>query len=381
MRRIPKWLIVLAGLVAAAVALKLAVFRAKPLPVRAAPAQVGEVVESVSNTRAGTVKVRQRSKLSPQIGGRVVALPFAKGASVPEGALLLKLDDSVQSAQLDLARKELVTAGARAREACLAADLAKREWERGAALEKDGITSRQSLDVLESERDRMAAACEAARAGLDQARSAVSLAGAEQALTEVRAPFAGVLADSSTEVGEWITPSPPGVPIPAVLDFLNPASVYVSAPIDEVDSVRVRPGMEVVITVDSRPGERFAGKLSRVAPYVLDLQEQNRTVEVEAVFDDPAVAASVLPGTSADLEVLLTRKAGTLRIPTSAIAEGGKVLVVEGGRLRERPVRAGLKNWQYTEVLEGLREGELVVTVRDSTAVKPGSRVTVRESR
>jgi HlyD family secretion protein len=379
MRRIPKWLVALVGLVAVAVALKLTVFRAKPLPVTAAPAQVGEVVESVSNTRAGTIKVRQRSKLSPQIGGRVVALPFAKGSSVAEGALLLKLDDSVQKAQLDLARKELVTVQAQAREACLAADLAKREWERGAALEKEGITSRQSLDVRE--RDRTAAACEAARAGLEQARSAVSLAQAEQALTEVRAPFTGVLADSSTEVGEWITPSPPGVPIPAVLDFLNPASVYVSAPIDEVDSVRVRPGMEVVITVDSRPGERFAGKLSRVAPYVVDLQEQNRTVEVEAVFDDPAVAASILPGTSADLEVLLSRKAGTLRIPTSAIAEGGKVLVVEDGRLRERTVKVGLKNWQYTEVLEALREGEQVVTVRDSTAVKPGSRVTVRESR
>ncbi len=113
----------------------------------------------------------------------------------------------------------------------------------------------------------------------------------------VRAPFAGVLADRSTEVGEWITPSPPGVPIPAVLDLIDPGSVYISAPIDEVDSGRVRAGQEVRVTVDSRPGEKLAGRLVRVAPFVLDVLEQNRTVEVEVDLADSAVASSLLPGT------------------------------------------------------------------------------------
>lgn len=379
MRRIPRWLLVLVVIAAAAILLKLTVFRAKPVSVQAAKVQRGEVIESVTNTRAGTLKVRQRSKLSPQIGGRVVALPYPKGASVKTGSVLLKLDASVQSAQVQLAREELKTAEAKALEACLAAALARREWVRGAALEKDGITSRQSLDALESARDTTAASCQAARAALEQARAQVKLAEAELALTEVTAPFDGVLADCSTAVGEWITPAPPGVPIPPVLDFLDPSTAYVSAPIDEVDSVRVKPGQVVIITMDSRPGERFAGKLSRVAPYVLDVMEQNRTVEVEATFDNPATAASALPGTSSDMEIILSRVENVMRIPTAAVAEGGMVLAVEGGRLRERSIKTGLKNWQYTQVLDGLREGDWVVTARDSTAVKPGSRVTVRE--
>ena len=381
MRRIPRWLLVLVVIAAAAILLKLTVFRAKPVSVQAAKVQRGEVIESVTNTRAGTLKVRQRSKLSPQIGGRVVALPYPKGASVKAGSVLLKLDASVQSAQVQLAREELKTAEAKALEACLAAALARREWVRGAALEKDGITSRQSLDALESARDTTAASCQAARAALEQARAQVKLAEAELALTEVTAPFDGVLADCSTAVGEWITPAPPGVPIPPVLDFLDLTTAYVSAPIDEVDSVRVKPGQAVVITMDSRPGERFAGKLSRVAPYVLDVMEQNRTVEVEATFDDPARAASALPGTSSDMEIILSRAENVMRIPTAAVAEGGTVLAVEGGRLRERSIKTGLKNWQYTQVLDGLREGDWVVTARDSTAVKPGSRVTVREAK
>jgi HlyD family secretion protein len=250
---------------------------------------------------------------------------------VRAGDLLLRLDDSVPRAQVRLAAEDQRVGDARAREACLAAELAEREWRRGSALEADGISSRQLVDTLETERDRSRAGCQAARAAQDQARARLSLAEAELALTEVRAPFAGVLAERGTEVGEWITPAPPGVPIPPVLDVIDPGSVYVSAPIDEVDAERVRAGLEVRITVDSRPGETFAGRLTRVAPFVLDVLEQNRTVEVEADFDDPAVAASALPGTSADVEAILSKAEGILRIPSSAIGEGNRVLVLAGG--------------------------------------------------
>jgi HlyD family secretion protein len=378
MRNIPRWAWIVGGVVLVGVALRLTVLRPKPVEVRAARAGLGEVEEIVANTRAGTVKVRERSKLSPQIGGRVVALPYAKGDRVPAGGLLLKLDDSVQQAQLQLARDELKTAEAKSQEACLAADLAQKQFERGSALAADGIASKDSLDTLESARDQTRAACNAAKAAVEQSASQVRLAEAELALTEVRAPFAGVLADCSTHVGEWITPSPPGVPIPPVLDFFSPASAYVSAPIDEVDSTRVRPGMEVRITVESKPGEHFAGRLGRVAPYVLDLQEQNRTVEVEVTFDNPEKAAGILPGTSTDVEIVLSRAQDVLRIPTAAVAEGNQVLVVESGRLESRTLTPGLKNWQFTQVLSGLKPGDVVVTARDSTAIKPGARVRAR---
>jgi HlyD family secretion protein len=380
MRRAPRWLLVVVALVVVAVVLRLTVFAPKPLTVQVARVEVGTVEEIVTNTRAGTVKARRRAKLSPQTQGRVTELPYRKGDSVPEGALLLKLDDSVQSAQLRLADEQVKAAESDAARACLAADLAQKELRRGRALAADGITSQQDLDSLESTRDQSRAGCKAALATRDQSRAQVGVARAELALTVVRAPFAGVIADCSTEVGEWITPAPPGVPIPAVIDLIDPRSVYVSAPIDEVDAERVKEGQEVRVTVDSLPGRKLAGRLARVAPYVLDVEEQNRTVEIEVDLLDQDVAKTLLPGTSADVEVILARHENVPRIPTAAIAESDKILVLKGGRLEERTITAGLRNWQYTEVASGVAVGDLIVTLRDSPDIKPGARAKARKT-
>lgn len=374
MRMSPRLLVAVVAVGAGAAALRYVVLRPEPVAVEVAAVSTGAVEETVTNTRAGTVKARQRAKLSPQMGGRVVELPFRKGAAVPAGALLLRLDDTLQQARLQLAREDLKTAAARVEEACLAATLAEREWRRHAALAAEGIASVAVLDSLETARDRALAGCRAARAARDQTEAGVRLAAAELAFTELRAPFAGVVADCGTEIGEWITPSPPGVPIPAVLDLLDPSSSYVTAPIDEVDAERVKVGQEVRIQVDSRPGEHFAGVVARVAPYVLDVLEQNRTVEVEAEIGAAAPVSSVLPGTSADIEVIIARRTDVVRVPTAAVAEGGKVLVLDGGRLHERSIEVGVRNWQYTEARAGVRPGDLVVTARNSTEVKPGAR-------
>ncbi|HJW44554.1 MAG TPA: efflux RND transporter periplasmic adaptor subunit [Geothrix sp.] len=380
MHRVPRWAVILLLAVGvAAAALKALVFREPGLVVKVAHAENGLVEEIITNTRAGTVKAHRRAKLSPQQGGLVTALPHRKGQRVAAGDLLLQLEDSIQRAQLSLAEEQVRTAEARTREACLAASLAEKELTRGLALARDGVLSQQGLDALQSGHERAAATCQALRATLDEAQAQVKLARAQLALTQIRAPFAGIVAECSCEMGEWITPSPPGVPIPAVLDLLDPASLYISAPIDEVDSQRVKVGLLVRVAVDSRPGEKLAGRLDRVAPYVLDLQEQNRTVEIEVVLEDPQAARGFLPGTSSDVEVILARRDGVLRVPTSAIAEGAKVLVLEGGRLVERAVTTGLRNWQYTEILSGLAAGDRVVTARDSTEVRPGARARGRE--
>jgi HlyD family secretion protein len=113
------------------------------------------------------------------------------------------------------------------------------------------------------------------------------------------APFAGVVAEVSIEAGEWTTPSPPGLPIPPVIDLIDISSLYVSAPMDEVDSARIRTGQTVRVTVDSHPGRSFPGHVRRVAPYVLDLEAQNRTVEIEVVLE--ILALPRCSGTSADV--------------------------------------------------------------------------------
>jgi HlyD family secretion protein len=376
--KIKRWLIVAVVLAVAAVALRLTVFKPETIRVRVATVERGVVEETVTNTRAGTVKVARRAKLSPQIGGLVVATPHLEGSLVAAGDLLLKLDDRAQQAELDLARKSVAAAEAQADEACFAATLAQTELDRTTSLHDNGIASDQSLDALSSERDRSRAACAAGAAAVEQARSRVAVVEVQLAFTELRAPFSGTVAEVSTEVGEWITPSPPGVPIPAVIDLLDPASIYVSAPIDEVDAERVMVGQAVRMTVDSRPDVPFFGRVKRVAPYVLDALEQNRTVEIEVVFDDPSAVVGVLPGTSADVEVILDQRTDVLRVPSSAVADEGEVLVLADGVLVAREIEPGLRNWQYTEVVSGLAEGDVIVAARDSAEIRPGARAEAR---
>jgi len=373
-----KWLAAAVAVVAIVVVLKMTVLAPKPVEVHVASVERGVVEDTVTNTRAGTVKVRRRARLSPQMGGLVVGLPHREGDMVMAGELLLQLDSRAQRADLELAERDLQATEAQADETCLAAVLADKELTRVVALHGRGIASDQSLDSLSTDRDRAQAACVAARAAIERAQARVAVARVQLDFTELRAPFDGIVAELTTEVGEWITPAPPGVPIPPIIDLLDGASVYVSAPIDEVDAERVEVGQEARVTVDSRPNAGFSATVVRVAAYVLDDLEQNRTVEVEVEFGDRNAVHGVLAGTSADVEIIRDRRDDVLRVPTAAVAEGGVVLVLADGVLERREVEVGLRNWQVVEITSGLEEGDQVVTSRHSTEVKAGASAVAR---
>jgi HlyD family secretion protein len=368
-----RWIVAAIALVAFIVILRYTIFAPEIVQVRTAAAERGLVEQTVTNTRAGTVKVRLRAELSPQVGGLVIALPHREGDWVEAGDVVVKLDSRAQRAELLSATTAVEAAQAQADEACLAADLAEKELARVETLHARGIASEQNLDLLSTDRDRTRAACAAARAAVGQAESRVFAAEIQLEFTELRAPFAGTVAELSTELGEYITPSPPGLPIPPVIDLLDPASVFISAPIDEVDAERIQFGQAVRVTVDSRPDQSFDGEVVRVAPYVLDVLEQNRTVEVEVELDNPPAMVGVLPGTSADVEIILETRQDALRIPASAVAEGGRILVLADGELVERIIEVGLRNWRFAEVLGGLEAGEAVVIVRNSPDIKAGA--------
>jgi HlyD family secretion protein len=364
-------------LLAAAAALRYFVFRTDPVPVTVTRIATGRVEQTVTNSKAGTVQTRQRASLSPEMGGLVVELPARKGARVAAGDVVLRLSDADYRAQVALQERSIDAARAAAREACLTADQAGRDDVRYEALAREGVVSAELGEQARSRRDAAAAACAAAGARVLQAESALALARAQLAKTVLRAPFPGVVAELKTELGEWITPAPPGVPIPPVIELIAPEEIYISAPLDEVDVGKVRLGQPARITMDAFPGQGFPARVVRVAPYVLDIQEQNRTFEIEAEFDDPAFARSLVPGASADVEVILAAKDGVLRVPTSALMEGNRVLVVEDDRLVEKTVTTGLRNWEFVEVTGGLSAGERVTVSLDRIEVRAGARVRI----
>ena len=376
----------LVGLVLAVVALRLTLFAPKPVAVRVVAVERGRVEATLTNSKAGTVRARRRSRLAAETGGRVVEIAHREGERVRAGDVLVRLNDRSLHAQNDLARRGVEVAQSRLEEACLRRDRASRELARTQKLAERNIASEDVLDGLQYAYDAARVTCLAAKAELASARAQVRAAQAELDKTVIMAPFEGVVAEVSTEVGEWVTPSPPLLTSPAVVDLIDPTTLYVSAPMDEVDSARIRAGQAVKLTVDSRPGEVFAASVMRVAPYVLDVEAQNRTVEVEVELDDPAGAAELLPGTSADVEVILEVREGVLRLPTSALLEGDRVLVLEAsdkaeegeeGELVERAVKLGLRNWRYAELQSGLSEGETVVVSLDRVGVEAGKRAII----
>jgi HlyD family secretion protein len=296
---------------------------------------------------------------------------------VDEGEILLRLYDDDYRAEVALRERSLESARAARVEACTNAAQAERDRSRYQRLAEEEIVSQEILDQYTSRRDAAAASCDGARARMEEAEAALHLARVNLEKTVLRAPFSGVVAEVSAEVGEWITPSPPGLMIPPVVEILDNESIYVSAPLDEIDVGRIRPGPPVRITLDAYPDRTFDGHVVRVAPYVLDIEEQNRTFEIEVEFDDAEFARTLLPGTSADVEVILDAVRDVLRVPSYALIEGRRVLVVRDGSLVSVDVETGLANWQFTEIRGGLEEGELVVVSLDRLEVKAGAAVEV----
>jgi HlyD family secretion protein len=136
----------------------------------------------------------------------------------------------------------------------------------------------------------------------------------------------------------------------------------VSAPIDEVDAPKIRTGMSACVSLDAFTEKRCSGKISRIAPYVQEKEKQARTVEVEIKLTDPDEIKDLLPGYSADIEILLANKQHALKVPAEAVLENNRVLVMQAdGLLVERTFKPGLANWNTVEVLSGLNVGDKVV--------------------
>jgi HlyD family secretion protein len=348
--------------------------RPKPVAVVLAEIARGRVESTIANTRAGTVEACQRTKLSTIMGGRIELLTVKEGDRVHKGQLLMKLWNDDQQAQSALAQAQVETARKRVVEACALAANAEREAERQTSLRARGFVSGSREETARSEAQARRAGCEAARADVAQAEARVRATRVEQGRTVLYAPFDGTVAKIVGEVGEYSTPSPPGVPTPPAIDLIDDSCLYVEAPMDEVDAPKIAPGQPVRISLDALPGQTFPGRVKRVAPYVSAVEKQARTVDIEARFDDPQAPGKLLVGYSADIEVILAVREDVVRVPTSALQEGGRVLVAGGdGRLAERQVRTGLANWEYTEVLEGLAAGDRVVVSLEREGVRAGA--------
>lgn len=340
----------------------------------------GAVEHTVANTRAGTVEACQRAKLSMPIGGQIERLLVTEGDHVEAGQLMMALWNHDRAARLGEAKAALVSATRESESLCIASRSDQREARRIAGLADRKLVSQESADLASARAEASAAGCEAGKARQLQAEAAVRTAEALLAQTELKAPFAGIVADVTGELGEYVTPSPPGIPTPPAIDLITDDCHYISAPIDEVDASEIAVGMPVRVNLDAFRDRAFAARVTRIAPYVVDYEKQARTVEVEAELDAVPDDVRLLTGYSADMEIILDSGDNALRVPSEVILDGRFVLVVgSDGRLEKREITTGLANWRHTEVTAGLTAGERVVANVGSAGVVEGARADVSE--
>lgn len=355
--------------------LKFLIFSEKPIDVKAYKVKRGTIEEIVTNTRAGTLKARKRAKISPRTSGLVSLIPKKKGDFVKKGELILKLEDTLQRANLEAAEKRNQGLLANLKEAEVSLNLASKDEKRIFELFKNGIISEELYDKAKGERERLEAYLNSTKALLKQSEAEIKMAQEQLKMTETYAPFDGYISEVYTEVGEWVAPSFPGIIIPPVLEIIDIKELYVSAPIDEMDSKKIKLHNEARITLDSIPSKTFMGRVSKIGIYVQDILEQNRTLEVE--IDLELENFNVLPGTSADVEIITERKENVLIIPTTAIVKENYVWAIEKERPFLKKVKIGLQNWALSEVLEGLNEGDIIISTLEDKEIKEGKKIKI----
>ncbi|MFW5444346.1 MAG: efflux RND transporter periplasmic adaptor subunit [Methylococcaceae bacterium] len=339
---------------------------------------LGEVKATVANTRVGTVKACRRSFLAPATGGQVAKLLVKEGDKVKQHQLLMEVWNQDLLAQVALQQAQIKANTATAKQACLLAAGAKREAIRLEKLQKHKqIVSEEQVDQAKTRANAQQAFCIATRQRIVVSQANLQIAKTVLKRTQVYAPFDGVIAEINAELGEFVTPSPPGIPTLPPIDLLDISCLYVSAPIDEVDAPKIKTGMQACVSLDAFQDKRCSGTVSRIAPYVLEKEKQARTVEVEVKLTNPQDLVELLPGYSADIEVLLAIKEQVLRVPTEAVLENNQVLVIQqDGLVIERTFEPGLSNWNFIEVLSGLQADEKIVLSVGQEGVVAGVYVT-----
>ncbi len=334
-----------------------------PIKVSAIFPEIRTVEHTVSNTRAGTIDACRRSKMSPAIGGHIDSLPVKEGDEVKKGQVLLELWNKEAKARVQAAEMN-------AKQVCILSERAEKNAQRKTELRQKDLASEDETEIAVSNAASQSAACDAALANVKVAQASLER-------TMLIAPFNGVVAEIEGELGEYVTPSPVGVATKPTVDLIDSSCIYISAPIDEIDAPEVHSGMKARIMMDAFGDQEFPATVRRVAPYVLDLEKQARTVEIEAVFDNPDKV--LLPGYSADIEVIIDRSENTLSIPTQAVMRDNFIYLIDSEKLVKKQIEVGLSNWQYTEVTKGLTIEDQIVLSVDREGVKAGVQVEVEK--
>lgn len=286
----------------------------------------------------GSLRARDSVLLRAEANGRITQIEFNEGLPVKKGQVLVRLDDSIVSAQLQEAKARL--------------NLANSQYRRSQELNQQGFISSQARDETASQ--------------LQVAQATVALAQAQLDKTVIRAPFDGLVGLKSISVGDYVSPGSELVSIEAV----DPLDVDFRVPEHYLANITV--GLPIDVRLDSFPTRTYRGEVGAISPVV---DATGRSLLLRAHVPNPNMV--LRPG----LFARVTLELGTdevVMVPESAITPSGNaqyVYKVVNGIVQKVEVSVGLRREGWTEVL-GVEADEQIV-VLGTQKVDEGTAVNV----
>ncbi len=309
-----------------------------------------EITKLVDDTQAvGSLKSRQGVVLRPEVSGRITALNFKDGDYVRKGQVLVQFDDQLLQAQMKQSQAEL--------------SIAQANHKRNQDLVAQNFVSKRSLDE--------------SAANMEVAQAKLALAQATAARLSIKAPFDGMTGIRSVNVGDYLKD---GGDIVNIEDI---AAVYVDYRLPERLQSKIKNGQKAQVDLDAMPGRKFTAVIQAIDPLV---DANGRSVGVRACIDNRQF--QLRPGMFARVNTVFSERDNAKLIPEEAIVpQGGKQFViklVEGAgkdnKVTQRvEVKVGIRKPGKVEILEGLNEGDEVVTAGQQRVQKDGTAVKVVE--
>jgi HlyD family secretion protein len=389
--------LVIAGTAAAIVYAK----RERAVEIREEKATHRDLVAAV--TASGKIQPKKKVDLSADITGRITSIGVREGDIVTRGEFLLQIDPTVYEANLRRAEAAYSGAVAEVVQARANRDQAQRALRRTRELraQNPNLVAPEQLEQAQTANDVAEANLAASQHQVDQARASVQEARDNLRKTRLVAPIAGRVTRLPVEEGEVAVPSTFSKDIGLLMTISDLSVVQAKVQVDETDVVRLRLGDSVEVTIDAFPDTTFTGRVTKVSnssiqgPSSGSITQNEHAVdyEVEVTLDHPP--ADIRPDLSATARIVTDTRRNVLSIPivaltvrentpistenrpvdTSAVGrrrlrETEGVFVIVKGTATFRPVRVGIAGDEYFEVLDGLKEGDVIAagpyqTIRD----------------
>ncbi len=324
----------------------------------------------------GTVQCKVPVTVSAKITGILEKLYVDQGDQVQKGQILAELDalelrarEAAAQAAKSRAQRDMGRAQADIIKAQANLGLAQSNYQRDLEVFKPGYISKAAFDttkaqlkVAESEVAASKATVTALEAAVKQAESETHAAAALHNYTRIVAPMDGLITVRKAEIGTTITPGAP------IFQMVDPECLWVAAWIDQAQVAQLREGQKAAIKL--RSGRTFQGDVVRLNK---EADTVTRELEVDVKFDK--LPRPLVMGEEAEVDIEAGRQTATA-VPLSAVlTKNGStgVLVVDQGLVRFQKVVLGLNNGKQSAVLEGLKEGQLVVV--NPGSIRPGQKI------